>query len=163
MFHEDYKKRSLKLIEKNGYFVQYVMAEDGILPYAYTSGLSYAREERFPEFVIGGIDPEIANVLLNDLVRAARSADFVPYGAGYYAGLIEGAEVGVVPIDPQRSRCFLGVPTDAETYLIVLPDAKGLFPWDRGCDPKFARQIENFDCLALPYPQNVAPSSGVLH
>ena len=163
MLHKKIADRAKETIERDGYFVQFVFGEENALPYGYTSGLSYARDEHFPEFVIAGFPAEFTSDLLHDLVRAARNAEFIPYGAGYYGNLLRDFDVGVVPIDPRGGSSFLGVAEEAETYLIVLPDRNGLFPWETGCDPMVARQTDNFACIALPPSRSAPPVSGVVH
>lgn len=135
------------LLAKNGYFIQHVF--DVAIPYSFTSGLSYAKDERGPEFVIANFDLLTMQAFLNGVVEQVQAGNFAPSGAGYF-GRDLGREIAFVPIDPHASSSRLLVPEHAEAFLIVMPDEMGLFPWEAGCDPSFDSQLTGFEVLELP-------------
>lgn len=161
---KDIERKANALLAKYGYFVQHVTEglSDVSIPYSFTSGLSYAAEVQLPEFVMAGIELALMESFLNDAVAAVRSGLLVPEGAGYF-GRDLGQEIGMVPVRPHSSPSRLLLPETAEAYLIVLPDPAGLYPWEEGCDPDYARQIAGFDCIELPHPRSGPPLSKLAH
>lgn len=158
---EDVKRR----IAEQGYFVQHVFSDPdrGVPSYSYTSGLSYARERKYPEFAMAGrFRPEMMQGLLVDAVEAMRKGDLALGGPRYYDRLIRDLEVGIAPIRVDGDGAFLWVSADADTYLIVLPDPAGLYPWDEGCDPNYAVQTDGFEIVALP-ERRAPPAPGKRH
>nr|WP_250807339.1 DUF4262 domain-containing protein [Neorhizobium tomejilense] len=151
-----------KLIAENGYFIQGTLGnEEKLHPaYYYTSGLSYAREKRYPELVMAGwLEPSQIAGFLSDAVEAMRAGRIVPKGAGYYPGVFANCDVGIVPIRPRGGDSVVLIPESADAFLVVIPDPAGLFPWEKGCSEDYADQVKGFDLVALPPPRN----SGTLH
>jgi hypothetical protein len=157
---EDIAERTRKLIEEYGYFIQGVIGDETQPAYYYTSGLSYARDIRYPELVMAGwFEPKQLTGFLRDAVNAMREGRMVPDRAGYYAGVFANYDAGVVPINPAGEPAFLRVPEGSKAYLVVIPDPSGLFPWEEGCHEGYANQIVGFDILEFPS----ARSGGKLH
>lgn len=143
--------RTRKMIEDYGYYIQGVVGGDSQPAYYYTSGLSYARDVRYPELVMAGwFEPDQITGFLRDAVEAMRAGRMVPDRAGYYAGVFANYDAGVVPINPAADTCLLHLPPDTKTYLVVLPDPAGLFPWEEGCHRGYAEQVAGFEILEYP-------------
>ncbi|MPR07812.1 DUF4262 domain-containing protein [Microvirga tunisiensis] len=72
-------------------------------------------------------------------VRSGRRYD----RAAFADEIIEGYAVAFMPIQSRSAvrhsnagRAILGRAFDG--VQMILPDARGLFPWDAGCDPQYA-------------------------
>jgi hypothetical protein len=111
-------------------------ADDPRSGFAYTVGLT---EHGFPELVIAGLAPAIAQALLNDLAgrvydRATRFRHGQRVGdllAGYDAVIVDGAATEA--LYPGAAYARYG--TDrVRLQQVVWPDRHGRFPWDPGYD-----------------------------
>ena len=123
-------------IDRVGWSVTVVLPtdDDPGAPFAYTVGLT---EHGFPELVIAGLAPPIAQALLNDLAgrvydqatrfrHGQRVADLL---AGYDAVIVDGAATEA--LYPGAAYARYG--TDrVRLQQVVWPDRHGRFPWDRG-------------------------------
>jgi len=132
----DFLRQQDTLIARYGWAVTAVLPTptDPCTPFAYTVGLT-ARTQ--PELVIAGLDPLIAQALLDDLAARVLEHDTqLAHGqhlpdliAGYDAVLVDGpvtddlypgTAIGRYGADRVRLR------------QIVWPDRDGRFPWDPG-------------------------------
>lgn len=71
----DIRAEMFRTIEKHGWMIQYVEAEPGYEPFAYTIGLT---GKEAPELYVTGLDPQEAAVLLNDAARGILQGDLGP-------------------------------------------------------------------------------------
>ncbi|GGL92985.1 DUF4262 domain-containing protein [Micromonospora yangpuensis] len=123
-------------ITETGWAVTAVLPAPGTTdsPFAYTVGLT---ERHLPELVIAGLDPRIAQILLNDLAgRVHTGAARLTHGhrvddliVGYPAVIVEGPATealwpGTAYARYGRDRVHL--------QQIVWPDRHGRFPWHDG-------------------------------
>jgi Domain of unknown function (DUF4262) len=124
------------LIARYGWAVTAVLPTptDPCTPFAYTVGLT---ERAQPELVIAGLDPLIAQALLNDLAQRVidhsaqlthgqRLTDLI---AGYDAALVDGPITQ--DLYPGTAIGRYGADRVALRQ-IVWPDRDGRFPWDPG-------------------------------
>jgi hypothetical protein len=141
-----------RLLRAQGFFIGHRPADPdtGRAQYSHSTGLSFAGTVKLPEVIMSGLDYETMEGLLLDLIAAMKEGDLNLDGPSLYSRLIKGYDVAIVPVAHETSAVKIRVPADAETYLVVLPDSSGLFPWDAGCDPEFAEQIDGFDCRGFP-------------
>jgi len=123
-------------IDRVGWSVTMVLPTDGEPgpPFAYTVGLT---EHGFPELVIAGLPPHIAQALLNDLAgRVYDRADRFRHGqrigdllAGYDAVIVDGPATEA--LYPGAAYARYG--TDrVRLQQVVWPDRAGRFPWEPG-------------------------------
>lgn len=120
-------------------------------PFAYTVGLS----ERYkrPELLVFGFAPDDARDLLNSLVRRFLRPGFaVPLDQPIVRVLECPVMVKAVMLERARpyarfaiSRCeALGLTCVVQQ--VVVPDARGVFPWESGYDRRYLRaQPKLFD------------------
>lgn len=103
-------------------------------PFAYTTGLSGLAR---PELIIAGLDPPLAGRLLNTV--AQRLLDEAGLGAGSrLRRVIQRFDVALVSVTDPRgiegqiaTRLVYGA---VPSLQVVLPDARGRFPWSPGYD-----------------------------
>ncbi|MFI7208069.1 DUF4262 domain-containing protein [Micromonospora aurantiaca (nom. illeg.)] len=135
---DDVFRRQEQIIDTTGWAVMHVLPTDDdpdtTAPFAYTVGLT---EHDVPELVIAGLDPHIAQALLNDLARRVHDrAERLTHGqrvtdllAGYDAVIVEGPATEA--LHPGAAYARYG--TDrVRLQQIVWPDKHGRFPWADG-------------------------------
>lgn len=140
----DYLDMARDLIEKYGHMVQSVFPDNasGAPGYSYTIGLMDQGLNH--ELLIVGLHPDVAHTLLND-VASQMKAGTDCRGPVRMSQIIENFDVALMPVDLSQTDDGLNVANalqpgrKIELTQVVLPDAQGLFPWENGCDPAFAR------------------------
>ncbi len=124
------------IIDRVGWAVTAVLPtpEDPGAPFAYTVGLT---AHGHPELIIAGLDPLIAQALLNDLAgRVYDTAARFTHGqrvsdllAGYDAAILDGPSTE----DLQPGTAYARYGRDrVRLQQIVWPDKDARFPWDSG-------------------------------
>lgn len=126
---EDFYGRVVRpMIDRYGWYIQYVYGERNAAPYAYTIGLT---EHGCPELITTGVTPEEAAALLNaggELVHRRHQS----HGARV---TVAGRRVEVVALPhPEAHLLFAGdVYGPKLTALqLVHADDSGIWPWSRG-------------------------------
>jgi len=124
------------LIARYGWAVTAVLPTptEPCTPFAYTVGLT---EHTQPELVIAGLDPLIAQALLNDLAqRVVEHGQRLTHGqrlhdliAGYDAIIVDGPITGDLYPGTAIGRYGPGL---VRLRQIVWPDPDGRFPWEPG-------------------------------
>lgn len=134
--------RNLEQIERVGWAVVMVAPSlsESFPPFAYTVGLSRLGH---PETMIVGLEPSVANRLLNDL--AMRVAELGPLPFGPIEGLLEGGySLETRPVDPTHFDEYLGRllwfhrafgSGELHVRQVIWPDANGRFPDDPSLSP----------------------------
>jgi len=108
----------------------------GDTPFAYTIGLHLQQQ---PELILIGLDPDGSRPLLNHL--AIKLVNGETYQD---KDLIH--DLATVPLSlrerttnkfsyTNQARQFYGH-SDYRVRQIIMPDEKGVFPWELGCDPR---------------------------
>ncbi len=129
-------RRHDEIIDRVGWAVTAVLPtpDDPGAPFAYTVGLTaHAR----PELIVAGLDPVIAQALLNDLAgrvfdtaarftHGQRIADLL---VGYDTVIVDGP--GTEALHPGAALARYGADR-VRLQQIVWPDRHGRFPWDTG-------------------------------
>lgn len=136
-------------IARNGFDVVNVFGEPEVPTYSYTVGLA---DRGHPELFMAGFEPSLMQGLLRNAVRqAAEIRDAVPLAS------VANYLLGVRKLPQEAADTFLllakthhGRPVEA--FQIVVPDARGLFPWQPGCDPMIVR----YQSVALPFADEQA-------
>ncbi|MFI7493078.1 DUF4262 domain-containing protein [Micromonospora echinaurantiaca] len=133
---DEFFRTQQKHIDEIGWSITAVLPAPGETdtPFAYTVGLT---EHNLPELVIAGLDPLIAQALLNDLARRVHDrAERLTHGqrvtdllAGYAAVIIEGPATEA--LHPGAAYARYGA-DGVRLQQIVWPDKHGRFPWDDG-------------------------------
>jgi len=130
--------RMQSLMHEHGVAIQHVLGSPTELPFSYTIGLFL---HGLPEFITFGAPPEVSSAILNHLAIATRD-----HGTQIEAGdtieyLLERLPAAVLSVDdPGEHLCMAFAIRNREVtnrvpiraLQIVLPDAKGLMPWQRG-------------------------------
>ena len=134
--HDAFLRHQDQLIARYGWAVTAVLPTptDPGTPFAYTVGLT---EHAQPELVIAGLDPLIAQTLLNDLAgRVVEHGQRLSHGqrlpdliAGYDAVIIDGPITD--DLYPGTAIARYGADHIALRQ-IVWPDRNGRFPWEPG-------------------------------
>lgn len=153
----------LELIEKYGFYVQHVFLDlgDGNPPYSFTDGLSYARDDKYPEIVLAGFTEQLMQDLIMNAVEHMKSGDLILTGPKFFDKIVQNFDVAFVPINPDTSTSPTTHTNERDVYLMVVPDPKGLFPWEDGCHPGYMKQVNGFDCIA--FPNRDTPTTGYRH
>ncbi|GIJ08417.1 DUF4262 domain-containing protein [Micromonospora andamanensis] len=129
---EEFLQNQQRLINEFGWAVTAVLPDLGESGFAYTVGLT---EHDVPELVIAGLDPLIAQKLLNDMagrvdsrnerfIHGQRVADLL---AGYDAIIVEGPATDALL--PRAAYARYGKDR-LRLQQIVWPDPHSRFPWD---------------------------------
>jgi Domain of unknown function (DUF4262) len=137
---DDVVRRQTKLIDSRGWAVTIVLPtdDDAVAPFAYTVGLTAVGSA---ELIIAGLDPDIAQELLDDLAqrvhdRAQRFTSghrITDLLAGYDAVIVEGPATEAL----HPGAAFARYSTDRVTLQqVVWPDPHGRFPWEPGCSTR---------------------------
>ncbi|WP_327210464.1 DUF4262 domain-containing protein [Rhizobium leguminosarum] len=141
-------------LDKMDWLVQAVGGGLGDPPFTYSVGLS---KYGHPEIAIVGFDPETCRQIINEAAYLVRDgADFrTPVLA---ANVIRNFDVAFRPVDAasSRSRCgagkaILGV-SEYPLVQLFFPDPSGAFPWQKKCDPLYARLQTGFFEVEGPLP-----------
>ena len=134
--------------------------EEGDAPgFSYTTGFWLGFEA--PEVVVFGLSSEVAGSILWDLYRELENG--VRFEAGVRVpGLIQNMDVVFAPVARSHYRERLGWTSwfyGGEIFpslQLIWPDRAGLFPWEAGADPAFARfqpDLSESGWAALVKPQ----------
>ncbi|MFV2019428.1 uncharacterized protein DUF4262 [Micromonospora sp. Llam0] len=133
---EEFLQNQQRLINEFGWAVTAVLPDLGESgsTFAYTVGLT---EHDFPELVIAGLDPLIAQALLNDMAgRVYSRAERFTHGqrvadllVGYDAIIVEGPATDALL--PGAAHARYGKDR-VRLQQIVWPDPRSRFPWDDG-------------------------------
>lgn len=131
-----YMQDMLEVVAKHGMAVQGVFGDDSFpMDFAYTVGLA---PHGHPEFICFGVDPQVAQPMLNDigLEHVIRRGERFQAG-DLISGLVQDFDVFLVQVTDSRehltmSNSFYGDPDGPPlpALQIVFPDEKGLFPWE---------------------------------
>jgi len=139
----DVLRRGRGLIAKYGWMVQAVGGgpSESEMPYSYSVGFS--KNLGHPEIYMVGFDFDLSRTLINDvgnLIKNGMRFD----GACYSDSIVERFPVAFMPLERRSvirnsaaGRSMLNQVFDG--VQMFLPDPDGLFPWDDGCDPTYAR------------------------
>lgn len=156
-------KKARGLIKRHGWMVQAVLPgeEDDGVGFSYTVGLS----SRFghPEVFLVGFAPDLSQQLLNIVGNHVR--DGLRFAEPVFSDVvIQSFPVAFRPATTASAfehsnagRYYLG--HSFEAVQLFLPDPSGLFPWDEGCSPQYAR-MQNFLELVGDPPQPGARAPG---
>lgn len=126
---EEFYERAIRpMIEKYGWYIQYVIGDRHAPSYAYTIGLT---EHGCPELIVTGVTQEEAAALLNtggDLVHRRH----LSHGERVTVG---GHRVEVVELPrPEAHLLFAGdvYGPKLTSLQLVYADQSGIWPWSRG-------------------------------
>jgi hypothetical protein len=147
------RRELLARISRNGYTMQQVIgAGRGDETFLFTVGLP--AHLGHPELVICGIDQHTSIDVIEGVVDLLRTT---PQAEGRIVGALEGdvplwltplptaiADQNLVAARWWRREHHDGEPPAATQ--IIIPDPEGLFPWQPGCTPEYARH----QALLLP-------------
>ncbi|MFJ6199129.1 DUF4262 domain-containing protein [Micromonospora sp. NPDC092111] len=132
----DFMRRQSLIIDQVGWAVTLVPPDpdDSTAAFAYTVGLT---AHDHPELLIAGLDPAIAQQLLNDLAaRVYDRAERFTHGqrisdliAGYDATIVAGP--ATEQLRPGAALARYGL-RQVRLQQIVWPDQAGRLPWDDG-------------------------------
>jgi len=133
---DDVLHRQDEHIKQVGWAVTAVLPtdDDPAAPFAYTVGLT---ELGFPDLVIAGLSPQIAQALLNDLAgrvhdrttRFAHGQRIDDLLVGYDAVIVDGPATEALYPGTAYARYGRDL---VRLQQIVWPDRHGRFPWDPG-------------------------------
>lgn len=136
----DYVRKARRIIREHGWMVQGVLPDASQVSYSYSVGLA----SRFghPEIFMVGFDPELARSLIN--IAGNHVKESIRFDTAMLAdGIIEGYPAAFRPLllssvyqHSNAGLAILGMPF--EGVQLLLPDADGRFPWEPGCDPRYA-------------------------
>jgi hypothetical protein len=135
-------RRLLGDVERHGWHVVQIFAEQDCPQFAFTVGLCYQFLQ--PEVLIMGIDLTMSAHILNDIGEAMRSGrQIIP---GRYADFVDGFEVELSPIALEHYDEYLGyatwfyraLPHPYAAMQCIWPDKAGVFPNEPGYDSRFA-------------------------
>lgn len=111
---------------------------DPTAPYTYSVGFT---AKGLPELVVFGIAPETVREVFGEVHREVLAGR--PYRPGLYQPEGFGFPVWLLPIPEPTADTLIRVAIAeygaAEALQLVVPDEKGRFPWEEGCDPDFIR------------------------
>jgi hypothetical protein len=133
---DDLMRRQQQQIDEYGWAVTAVFPTDDApdAPFAYTVGLT---AHGYPELIIAGLDPQIAQALLNDLATRVydraqrftagqRISDLL---VGYDAIIVDGPATEA--LHPGAAFARYGK-NKVSLQQVVWPDPQGRFPWEAG-------------------------------
>jgi hypothetical protein len=110
-------------------------------PFAYTVGLS---ERSHPELMLMGFAPNLAQPILNAAAkRVKEGVRFCDMSAD--DRVVQGYSVMFRSVGADHARRWARVASERrrtgtfELLQLFVPDSRGLFPWQAGCDPEYAR------------------------
>jgi len=133
-------RKGRELIKQHGWMVQHVFGDEKEPAFSYTVGLS--QNHAHPEVYMVGINPETCQSILNGVGRHVR--DGLRFDApGYSDVIVDGYLAAFRPVSKKSvlkysnaGRAMLNA--SFEAMQLFLPDVEGRFPWDEGCDPRYA-------------------------
>ena len=144
----DYERSVLANIERVGWHCTSVFPEKGANTprFSYTVGLH--QTYRQPEFIIFGLDSEVAYSILNTLANAAAEGQMYPLDKPCDA-LIKNYECAFVEVPTHRfndyvfSALWFYAGANFPLYQVVWPDSEGRYPWNKGAqlDPRYKQPI----------------------
>lgn len=148
-----YQQRILGMIKKHGFAVQTVFAgeDHSIEPfYAYTMGLS---AKGLPELLVVGLPLAIAQNFLQTIAERMR-AGVLRAEDGFIITDVASMPLYLKAVDLSTAGEFaLGARQLASEHgyplsfiQVVFPDAKGIFPWQAGCDPAMTK-LQHLEAL----------------
>jgi hypothetical protein len=135
-----YIKCGQTIVRRYGWMVQAVLADESQPSYSYSVGLS--KTFSHPEIFMVGFDPELRRSLINVAGNHIRNG--MRFDAPMLVnGIIESFPAAFRPLHfgsaynwSNAGRAILG--RSFEGVQLFLPDAGGRFPWEPGCDPRYA-------------------------
>lgn len=118
------------LVRTHGWAVRHVLGGPASAPVSYTAGLG---AKGWPELVVAGLQPEIAQVFIWNAVDEQQERG--PFRAGDRThALTESGEILFLHVDDAAvmtaTRRLFG---DFDAIQLVWPDSGGHFPWEPGC------------------------------
>lgn len=136
----DYERRVVANVGKYGWHCTSVSRGPGDAGagFAYTVGLFHSYRQ--PEFIIFGLDAEIAYAILGICADAAAAGEMYALDKPCNA-LVEGYECVFVEVPRARFNDFVCSASwfyaghDFPLYQVVWPDRKGRYPWNGGAKP----------------------------
>jgi Domain of unknown function (DUF4262) len=137
---DDYIRKARRIIRDHGWMVQAVLPDERQTSFSYSVGLS--SKFSHPEVFMVGFDPELARSLINAAGNHIKGG--IRFDAPMLAdGIIEGFPAAFRPL---RQSSVIDHSNAGRTILgksfpgvqLFLPDAGGRFPWEPGCDPRYA-------------------------
>lgn len=139
---DEIRRRMDAVISETGWWVQAVLPGPDNPFFAYSIGMT----ESFghPEFLMLGFSPELMHTLINGIGELVRQ------GARFGDRDTSDKVIRGFPVvfrEPEDSAAAEFALAAVSRYgqgrfrllQCFLPDASGLFPWDEGCDPSYAR------------------------
>jgi hypothetical protein len=122
--------------------------------FSYSVGFTYTLKH--PEIFVVGLNPETAQVLLNDLGDRIRNGERFDEPA-LVDNLIRDYPAAIRPITDKTAREHSNLGRQAlsgvkfEACQLFYPDKGGYFPWDNGCNPRIAEaQTALFEYVGEP-------------
>lgn len=147
-------KKARGMIRDHGWMIQAVFPdpdhdENG---FSYTVGLSSGLKH--PEVFLVGFHPELSHQLLNVVGRHVKKG--MRFDRPVFCNVVvEGYPVAFRPAEDRSvyehsgsGRHFLR--SSFSGMQMFLPDPKGLFPWDEGCDPAYVRMQTLLELVGEP-------------
>lgn len=105
-------------------------------PYTYSLGFT---QKGLPELVVFGIDPETVRSVLGEIFREVQAGR--PYRKGLYQAEGFPMPFHLLPVPDDKARVLLRIAHSMfpgfQALQLVVPDERGCFPWDQGCDPAY--------------------------
>jgi Domain of unknown function (DUF4262) len=136
----NYIRRGQAIVRRYGWMVQAVLADQRQPTYSYSVGFS--KIYGHPEIFIVGFHPDMCRSLIN--VAGNHIAKGLRFDAPMLSdGIIEDFPVAFRPLrlssvseHSNAGRAILG--RSFPGTQLFLPDPGGRFPWEPGCDPRYA-------------------------
>jgi hypothetical protein len=129
-------------IRTHGWMQTQALDEDDKPGFCFTTGFDASIGH--PEILCFKIDRQVANQIFWLLYRCARNGKPVPRGVRT-AGVLTHDDAYLFPVARRHYAAYLGWSRwfyrgdDFECLQIVWPDEAGIFPWEEGFDPNFAK------------------------
>ena len=131
-----------KLVSEYGFTVTGVISTP---PFSYTSGFT---EEDCSEFIMAGMEHEIAHAIFTSLYRLVSDGVEINSGDELDGLLGDGYKLSVIDIDPRNSGMSVtrALYPEFKSAAVFFPDVNHLFPWDDGVEP-IIKEIQTMTLL----------------
>ena len=148
------ERKALSDIAAFGCHVIYVLEEEELPPFAYSVGIT--RSCGAPEVVVLGFKKELSHYIVNEYNRRVRLGEKFEPGSRY-SGFLDGFEVEVRTVNRTHYREHFGWDIwlyqgyEFSVLQLVLPDTRGVWPWEEAAGPWFQTRQPLLDIpLAQP-------------
>jgi len=129
-------------VREHGWFCTNVFAEEDSPGFSYSTG--FWLDLGYPEIVVFSLDSKVAHSVLWDVYRDVKGGKAFPIDRRI-PDLFGNTDAFLFPVAETHfphylgwSRWFYGT-SGFRCLQLVWPDKSGLFPWEPGADPAFAK------------------------